>query len=879
MIQIYSTLKLKHKVTGTAKLLSTLLSFVSLTFSAQTYCPASAVYTADDEIFNVTLGTLNNTTNCSSVGGPGSSVSQYNDYTALTPPVLYQGATYPLSVTVGMCDNSSYSGIVGVWIDFNQNGSFYDPNENVFMSPYTSFAISGTAVSPPGGITIPINALPGTTRMRVIETESSTSPDPCIDPDWGEVEDYNVTIVVPPPIDLGVSAILKPLGSKICFGVDTIVTSIYNYGSGAIDFSTNPGTITVVNSGPNASTFTLSLTSGTITPNSTQTYTVTTAFNMSNIGTYNLKAYTSVSGDGGAINDTTSVSITKNPFFSTSALPDDSVCLGVPVQLNANYDPLKQVGSGTIENTSTSYPAPYGNFYEGAKHQFLFLASELSAAGVTAGNINSIAFNATNLNNTDPLMNFNIAIATTALTSLSSFQTSGFTTYYSSSTYSPVLGLNTHVFSTPFVWDGVSNIIIETCFNNAGNGYTNNVSITQSTTSFNSSIWDNADSDPTLCSSTSVNNSLNQRPNVYFEQPITISYSWTPSTGLSGSNIANPIANVSTTTTYTITGTTPGCMSYDTVRIFVKPTPVPMLGNDTLVCSLPVTLYANTTANSYQWNNNSIGSSLNITSSGQYWVKATNANGCFNSDTINITLGTSPIVTLGQDTAFCQGSFINLYAGNSTNTYLWNTGATSPSITVSSAGTYSVLATNSSGCKTSDIINISTKAKPTVSLVFSGQTKFCPTESGRTLTEGTPSGGTYIGAGVSGNTFNANQAGQGVYIIAYNYTDPSTGCNNISKDTLVVNPCVGVEELNETISLNVYPNPSNGIYTVELNTLTEMSGQITVSSIDGKLVYRSDVSGNGLIYHSVNVSEIATGIYYLRIETKNGSKTYKLMKQ
>lgn len=879
MNKIYSTHKSGYKLSGPARFFTTLLSFVSLAYNAQTYCSAAATYTADDEIFNVTLGTLNNTTSCGSVGGPGSAVSQYNDYTALTPPQLYLGGTYPLSVTVGMCGTSSYNGIVGVWIDFNQNGSFNDPNENVFMSPYTLFSVAGTSVSPAGGITVPLNALPGTTRMRVVETESSTAPDPCIDPDWGEVEDYNVTIIVPPPIDLGVTAILKPLGTKICFGVDTIVTSIYNYGSNAVDFSTQPTTITVVNNGPNAGTFTLALNSGSITPNTSQTYTVATAFNMSNIGTYNLKAYTTITGDGGALNDTTSVSISKNPFFSTSALPDDSVCLGVPVQLSADYNPIKQLGTGTLENTSTSYPAPYGNYYEGAKHQFLFLAPELTAAGLSAGNINSIAFNATNLNGTDPLTNFNIAIAPTALTNLSSFQTSGFTTYFSSSSYVPVLGLNTHTFSTPFVWDGVSNIIIETCFNNAGIGYSNNVSITQSTTSFNSSIWDRADSDPSLCSSTSVYNSLNQRPNIYFEQPVTISYSWTPSFGLTSSNINNPVVNVSTTTTYTITGTKSGCVSYDTVRIFVKPTPVPRIGNDTLVCSLPVTLYANTTASNYQWNNNSIGSSLNITTSGQYWVKATNANGCSNSDTINITLGTSPIVTLGQDTAFCQGSFINLYAGNSSNTYVWNTGATSSSITVSTPGTYSVLATNSSGCKTSDVINISSKARPSVSLVFSGQTKFCPTESGRVLTEGIPSGGTYIGAGISGNTFNANQAGQGVYIIAYNYTDPTTGCNNISKDTLVVNPCVGIEELTDAISLNVYPNPSNGIFTVELNALTEIEGQITVSSIDGKLIYMSAVSGNGLISQSIDVSEIASGIYYLKVDTKHGSKTYKLMKQ
>ncbi|MBL7765533.1 MAG: CotH kinase family protein [Chitinophagaceae bacterium] len=50
------------------------------------------------------------------------------------------------------------------------------------------------------------------------------------------------------------------------------------------------------------------------------------------------------------------------------------------------------VGTGTVQNNSTDYPAPYGNWYWGARNQFLIHASELTAAGLTAGNITSLAF-------------------------------------------------------------------------------------------------------------------------------------------------------------------------------------------------------------------------------------------------------------------------------------------------------------------------------------------------------------------------------------------------------------------------------------------------------------------------------------------------------
>jgi hypothetical protein len=50
------------------------------------------------------------------------------------------------------------------------------------------------------------------------------------------------------------------------------------------------------------------------------------------------------------------------------------------------------VGTGTVQNSPTDYPAPYGNWYWGARHQMLILASELTEAGLSAGDITSLAF-------------------------------------------------------------------------------------------------------------------------------------------------------------------------------------------------------------------------------------------------------------------------------------------------------------------------------------------------------------------------------------------------------------------------------------------------------------------------------------------------------
>ncbi len=135
------------KINTSIKVLSLAFLLASGSSKAQTYCAAAASSTADEEIFNVTFASLNNSSNCSTTGGGASILNRYSDYTALTAPVIIQGFAYPLSITVGQCNTGTYSGYVGVWIDYNQNGLFTDPGEQVFMSVNTTFQIAGTIVT------------------------------------------------------------------------------------------------------------------------------------------------------------------------------------------------------------------------------------------------------------------------------------------------------------------------------------------------------------------------------------------------------------------------------------------------------------------------------------------------------------------------------------------------------------------------------------------------------------------------------------------------------------------------------------------------------------------------------------------------------------
>ncbi|MFN5224338.1 MAG: GEVED domain-containing protein, partial [Bacteroidota bacterium] len=153
------------------------------------YCASNATSTADEEISNVSLGTLNNSSACGTLApGPGSIAFQYSNYTtSVTPPSLAQGTIVSASVTMTSC-GGQYSNKSRMWIDFNQSGT-YDANELVLDGPLTAGNHTATAT-----VSIPANALPGLTGMRVVNVESSTV-NACGTYTWGETEDYRVNII------------------------------------------------------------------------------------------------------------------------------------------------------------------------------------------------------------------------------------------------------------------------------------------------------------------------------------------------------------------------------------------------------------------------------------------------------------------------------------------------------------------------------------------------------------------------------------------------------------------------------------------------------------------------------------------------------------
>lgn len=139
-----------------------------------TYCSA----TVGVDYTNITRVKLASLDNYSS----GFPLNGYSDFTNYTCEVS-TNQSYPIIVEPEYAWPTSN---INVWIDWNQNGSFTDPGENVFTSVGEINA---------GSITVPSNATAGVTRMRVRYAYDKVPVACGLDSYMGEVEDYSIVVV------------------------------------------------------------------------------------------------------------------------------------------------------------------------------------------------------------------------------------------------------------------------------------------------------------------------------------------------------------------------------------------------------------------------------------------------------------------------------------------------------------------------------------------------------------------------------------------------------------------------------------------------------------------------------------------------------------
>lgn len=211
--------------------------------------------------------------------------------------------------------------------------------------------------------------------------------------------------------------------------------------------------------------------------------------------------------------------------------------------------------------------------------------------------------------------------------------------------------------------------------------------------------------------------------------PVGSTYAWSPSSGLSSSTVANPIATPTSTTAYTVIVTDAnGCINSDTVNVTVNPLPSIDAGPDLDVCiGSSVTMNATGTG-SFLWSPNTDLSSNTVedpvaspTASLTYTVTLTDANNCVASDQVTVTVNPLPTVDAGPDSWTCQGFPADLLGTTSGGTAQWSPSATvsdptaiSTTATPLSTTTFTLTITDANDCVASDAVSITVGNDPPI---------------------------------------------------------------------------------------------------------------------------------------------------------------------
>ena len=258
----------------------------------------------------------------------------------------------------------------------------------------------------------------------------------------------------------------------------------------------------------------------------------------------------------------------------------------------------------------------------------------------------------------------------------------------------------------------------------------------------------------------------------------TYSYTWLPTGGNSSlaSNLPSGIYTVAVSSgTY--------CVVTNTVNITQPPPVILSVSSNTSICNGSSITLTVSGANSYQWSTGSTASSITVNSSGVYSVTGT-VNGCSQTQTVSVSIGTTPTLGISGSNTICLGAAVTLTAQGAT-TYTWNTGVVSPvlNITPLVSTVYTVTGSNlSNTCVNTETFSVLVYQTPSVAI--SGNLLICGQGTVNLQAAGANSYSWSTGA--VGSLINVNPAATTSYSVTG--ADAVSGCTNNANTTVTVSP-------------------------------------------------------------------------------------------
>lgn len=515
--------------------------------------------------------------------------------------------------------------------------------------------------------------------------------------------------------------------------------------------------------------------------------------------------------------------------------------------------------------------------------QFLIHSSELQASGFHAGSpITAISFPVVSLgaawgNTVFDCQNFRISMGHTTLNNLTSFQTAlqEVRPVYN---FTPSAGFNTHFFVNPFVWDGSSNLVVETVFSNNNTGNVSSAVIHNiHNTGFQSTVLYRADNQSfaTIAAATSSNVNLGAlRPDFRLLASTTGTYTWTPFTGLASGSSFSTQASPSSSQVYTLSLSNGSCSTVNTVSLQVSQTPsINIVSTSSLVCVGNSATLSASGASSYTWSNGAMNPFIVIAPLGNSTFVVTGSNPACPTASAAISVSVAPALLVSASSSspvICTGQSSTLSASGAIS-YTWSNGANSATTVVSPSvnSTYTVTGSNGPGCFAQQIVSVQSNSLPILSCQPPAAT-LCAGESLELVG----------GGAISYTWLPANLTSANLLIIpqtSNNYTLLGQGSNQCVAALPVmvtVDDCVTLNQIDFVQEILVYPNPSNGTFMIRHKTCSGY--RIQVFDAGGRCIMKQSETG---MESQIDLGEYAKGLYLLRLESECGNVLFRLLLQ
>lgn len=718
-------------------------------------------------ITNVKIGTINNTT--------GAEPGRYGNYAAQSTEV-FAGSVVPFSITY----ETGYTYGTKIWVDWNNDTDFDDEGELV----YTGLSTNASPSVLSGTFTVPSTpGIVGSHLMRIGGTDADAGGTPCYNESYGTYEDYTLNVILPvAPVITGftpasycaVDGVITITGTYLgeatltIGGTAVVLTSNTNTQivatvpagvSGVVSVTTFGGTATTntsfaVNTPP---ALTLNATAINVCAGSTGTATLTSdaaaydtyvwspatgvtgtaaagfVFSPAVTTVYTLSA--SQSAGNCALTTSITVNVNSLPSAITVAASGSTTCPDAVLPLVATGGTIVAdavIGTGTTLSGDYEHPTAFMNRWPNYRSQTIYTAAELQAAGLAAGTITSMAYNVATLGSAATNNNFTVKVGTVAGSNFANttlLATTAFTNVYGPVTHThTATGWQVITFTTPYIWDGVSNIVVDV--ESEGADSVNNAQTYYSTTTDNMTLY---------VYSTNAPARTTRRLNVKFAGSVPTAVSWSPVANLysDAAGTVPYVAGAAASTVYFKSATTgaanytatatssAGCTNTAAVTVTVGAIAAPTAAAQAF-CGGATASQLVATGTALQWyaaatGGTAIAGTVTL-ATGTYYVTQT-LNGCESSRTpvaVTVNVTAAPTVAAPAITVCNAGTVASLQAtGTEVKWYAAATGGEALAATTAfTAGTTTYYASQTlNGCesatRTAVAVTLTVTAAPT----------------------------------------------------------------------------------------------------------------------------------------------------------------------